>query len=165
MLSLQQIKECCDKAVIIAKVPKNYCPSTAPARLTRGNAAGSGEVVAGSSAKPVKRPETVGVPAPPKKIQQKKQPAGAAAAKAKSAKCSEKGLSEEEVDETAAAIFSHEMISGLNDAAWKTRLSAVEQLTQVLRLKDTVVWDMTLCSLLDVYARKWLSPTSNTFCL
>jgi cytoskeleton-associated protein 5 len=152
MLSLQQIKECCDKAVIVAKVPKTDCPSTAPSKLTRGDAVGSGKVMAVSSAKPVKRPATTGLPAPSKKTQQKRQPAGAAAAKAKSAKCSEKGLSEEEVDETAAAIFSQEIISGLSDTDWKTRLSAVEELTQVLHLKDTVVWDMTLCSLVNVYA-------------
>jgi cytoskeleton-associated protein 5 len=131
MLSLQQIKECCDKAVIIAKVPKTDCPSTAAAKL-RGDAVGSGKVVAGSSAKPVKRPATAGVPAPPKKTQQKRQPAGASAAKVKSAKFSEKDLTQEEVDEKAAAIFSQEIILGLSDSNWKTRLSAVEQLTQVL---------------------------------
>lgn len=147
MLSLLQIKECCDKAVIVAKVPKTDCPSTAPSKLTCGAVVGSGKVVAGSSAKHVKKAATAGVPAPPKKTQQKRQPTGAAAAKAKPAKFSERDLSEEEVDEKAAAIFSEEIISGLSDADWKIRLSAVEQLTQVLHLKDSVVWDMTLCIL------------------
>lgn len=105
--------------------------------------------MAGSSAKPVKRPVTAGALAPPKKTRQKRQPAGPSAAKGKSAKFSEKDLSQEEVDEKAAAIFSQEIILGLSDSNWKTRLSAVEQLTQVLRLKDNV-WDMP-CSLLDVY--------------
>jgi cytoskeleton-associated protein 5 len=133
VLPLQQIKECCDKAVIVAKVPKTDRPSTAPAKLALGDVDGSGKVVAGSAApKPVKRPATSGGPAPPKKTQPKKQPAGASAGRGKaSARFTEKDLSQEEVDEKAAAILSEEIISGLTDTNWKTRLSAVEQLTQV----------------------------------
>ncbi|PNF34799.1 Protein mini spindles [Cryptotermes secundus] len=135
---MTKIKEACDKAVIVAKVPKTDCPSTAPAKL-RGDAVGSGKVVAGNSAKPVKRPATAGAPAPPKKTQQKRQPAGASAAKVKSAKFSEKDLSQEEVDEKAAAIFSQEIILGLSDSNWKTRLSAVEQLTQSVVEMETEI--------------------------
>lgn len=136
-LKMTKVKECCDKAVI-AKVPKAECPSTAPAKL-RGDAVGSGKVAAGSSAKPVKRPATAGVPAPPKKTQQKRQPAGASAAKLKSAKFSEKDLSQEEVDEKGADIFSQEIILGLSDTNWKTRLSAVEQLTQSVVEMETEI--------------------------
>jgi cytoskeleton-associated protein 5 len=113
--------------------------------------------VAGTTVKPGKRPATAGAHAPPKKTQQKRQPAGAgagagaAAAKAKPAKFSERDMTEEEVDVKAAAAFSEEIISGLSDTDWKIRLSAVEQLTQVLCLEDTVVWDMMLCSQVDVY--------------
>jgi cytoskeleton-associated protein 5 len=83
--------------------------------------------------KPVKRPATAGNAAVPKKTQQKKQPVGTSAGKGKvPTKAAEKGLTQEEVDEKAAAIFSEEILSGLSDADWKTRLSAVEQLTQVL---------------------------------
>lgn len=133
MLPLQQIKECCDKAVIVAKISKTDRPNTAPAKLARGGAAAGGKVVAGSVApKPVKRPTTAGGAAPPKKTQQKKQLGCAPAGKGKATtKFTEKDLSQEEVDERASAIFSEEIISGLSDSNWKTRLSAVEQLTQV----------------------------------
>ena len=96
--------------------------------------------MAGSIApKPVKRPTTAGNAALPKKAQQKKQPVGASAGKGKvPTKCAEKGLTQEEVDEKAAAIFSEEILLGLSDADWKTRLSAVEQLTQV--------WLLFMCS-------------------
>lgn len=96
--------------------------------------------------KPVKRPVTAGNVAPLKKTQQKKQPTGVSAGKGKApTKAVEKGLTQEEVDEKAAAIFSEEIILGLSDADWKTRLSAVEQLTQVLLLficstGSLVVW-------------------------
>jgi cytoskeleton-associated protein 5 len=88
--------------------------------------------MAGSVApKPVKRPTTAGNAAPPKKTQQKK-PVGASAGKGKApTKATEKGLTQEEVDEKAAAILTEEILSGLSDTDWKIRLSAVEQLTQV----------------------------------
>lgn len=90
--------------------------------------------MAGSVApKPVKRPATVGGAVPPKKTQQKKQLGCAPAGKGKApAKVAERNLGQEEVDEKASAIFSEEIISGLSDGNWKTRLSAVEQLTQVM---------------------------------
>ncbi|XP_021935865.1 protein mini spindles isoform X2 [Zootermopsis nevadensis] len=131
-IKMTKIKECCDKAVIVSKVPKTDRPNTAPAKLARGNGEGGGKVVAGSVApKPVKRPATVGGAVPPKKTQQKKQLGCAPAGKGKApAKVAERNLGQEEVDEKASAIFSEEIISGLSDGNWKTRLSAVEQLTQ-----------------------------------
>ncbi|XP_069680440.1 protein mini spindles isoform X4 [Periplaneta americana] len=129
-IKMTKIKECCDKAVIVAKVPKTERPATAPAKMGRGD---EGKTTAGSTApKPVKRPATAAAPAP-KKAQPKKQTGGGAAGKGKSSvKAVEKDLSQEEVDEKAATILSEEIISGLSDSNWKTRLSAVEQLTQAI---------------------------------
>lgn len=125
----------------MAKVPKTDRPTTAPAKLAGGNA--GGKVGAGNVVlKPVKRPGTIGGAAPPKKTQQKKQPGGAQAGKGKvPAKVAEKDLSQEEVDEKASAIFSEEIISGLSDTNWKTRLSAVEQLTQVSHMFTYKVYE------------------------
>lgn len=40
-------------------------------------------------------------------------------------------MSQEEVDEKAEAIFPAEMLTGLTDSNWKSRLAAVEQFSQV----------------------------------
>lgn len=46
----------------------------------------------------------------------------------------EKDYSTEEIEEMASQILPSEVISGLVDSNWKTRLSAVEQLSQVLQI-------------------------------
>lgn len=43
----------------------------------------------------------------------------------------EKNLSSEEVDDIASETIPKEIISGLVDTNWKTRLAAVEQLLEV----------------------------------
>jgi hypothetical protein len=43
----------------------------------------------------------------------------------------ERELTEEEVDETVMELLSPEILSGLGDGNWKTRLSAAEQFLQV----------------------------------
>ena len=44
---------------------------------------------------------------------------------------SEKDLSQEEVDEKAAELFSSDIINGLSDSVWKNRLAAVEDFENV----------------------------------
>ncbi|KAJ9598235.1 hypothetical protein L9F63_011056, partial [Diploptera punctata] len=138
-IKMTKIKECCDKAVIVAKVPKTDRPITAPAKLARGDA--DSKSSSGSSAKPVKRPNTAAGVAGQKKPQSKKQPVSAATGnKGKGqSKNFDKDLSQEEVDERASSILSEEIISGLSDANWKTRLSAVEQLTQAVVEMETEI--------------------------
>ena len=77
-IMMTKIKECCDKAVIVAKDPKTDRPCTTPAKSEHGVGSAGGKVLAGSTApKPGKRPATAGNAAPPNKTQQKKQPVGA----------------------------------------------------------------------------------------
>lgn len=125
-----KIKECCDKAVIVAKVslPKgNERPSTAPASLSRPDveSVSSGP----STTKANKRPASsvTGV----KKTVPKKTTNSSGNVAAKSDK-TEKEMSIEEVDEKAAEIFPDDLLSGLSDANWKTRLCSVEQFIEVV---------------------------------
>ncbi|XP_068082829.1 protein mini spindles [Anabrus simplex] len=125
-IKLTKIKECCDKAVIVAKVPKER-PKTAPAAVPSGDNDGP---KAGSAApKPVKRP----VSSAAKKVVKKLAPSGSADTKSKGpSKQVEKELSADDVDEKATDLFGEEVISGLCDANWKIRLSAMEQIVQKL---------------------------------
>lgn len=140
-MKMAKIKEFCEKAVIAGKPaggskpksaqPPNEAkdaavakPAEAPKRpgpvikkpgaTTSGSAGSSG----GSSA-PAKK--NAGKPAA-------KKPAGAKATEEKV----EKELSQEEVDEKAAALLPPDVISGLTDSNWKTRLAAMESIMQVL---------------------------------
>lgn len=129
-LKMNKIKECCEKAVITVKVaaPKKERPTTAPTSAAAGPRAGS------TQPKPVARPATA---AGPKKPMAKKAPAGggASAGVSKSSSTtkmapkslpSERDLSPEEVDEKVTDLLPGDVISGLADANWKTRLAAVE---------------------------------------
>ncbi|GAB0097358.1 protein mini spindles [Sergentomyia squamirostris] len=129
-LKLNKIKECCDKAVIVIKIssPKKERPATAPQKSTG--------VVKGGSAEPkaVTRPATAGAKKP---MAAKK--AGSGLAKSSStAKVpgkllpSERDLSPEEVEEKALEILPPDVMSGLVDSNWKTRLSAVESLISLV---------------------------------
>ncbi|XP_063227944.1 protein mini spindles [Bacillus rossius redtenbacheri] len=131
-LKLVKIKECCEKAVMLVKVSKVVeRPSSAPVK-----AQGKAPPKAGSTAaKPVKRPGTATVVA--KKQPVKKSSAQPAGAKGKAVvKPMEKELSPEDLDEKAGEMFPEELISGLGDANWKTRLAAVEQLTEIIKAMD-----------------------------
>lgn len=124
-----QIKECADKAVITVKTTaprKAERPNTAPAKIespTKGE----------SETKQInKRPNTTAT----KKAPSNKKPVNSSAANATKKSAPklqiEKNLSSEEVDEIASQILPNDVISGLVDSNWKTRLSAVEQLTDVI---------------------------------
>lgn len=130
-LKMEKIKEYCDKAVITVKIPgvkKEARPASAPAKPAPK--AGS------SDPKPVSRPAT-GVA--PKKVPMKKTASGSALAKSASAKNvlpTERDMSQEEVDELAAEILPPDVISGLVDSNWKTRLSSTETFQQLLSSFD-----------------------------
>lgn len=121
-LKMAKIKECSEKAVIAIKVAgvKKERPTTAPAKPAAATKGGSTEP------KPVTRPATAA-----KKPAAKKAPTAGGSALSKSASAakvmpSERELSPEEVDERAAELLPPEVISGICDANWKTRLSAAE---------------------------------------
>ena len=137
-MKLAKIKECCEKAVVAGKPAGGPKPKPAqPANEPK-------EAPAAKPAEPPKRPGAVvkkpgGPPsgsAGPSKSATVKAPAGkpaakkAAATKAPEEKV-EKELSPEEVDEKAAALLPPDVISGLTDSNWKTRLAAMESMTQV----------------------------------
>lgn len=126
-LKLEKIKEYCEKAVITVKIPgvkKEARPQSAPAKaVSKGGS---------TEPRPVARPATA---AAQKKAPSKKAPASTGLAKSASTKNvlpTERDLSQEEVDEQAAEILSPDVISGLVDSNWKTRLSAIESFQQTL---------------------------------
>ncbi|XP_075235279.1 msps cytoskeleton-associated protein 5 isoform X2 [Lycorma delicatula] len=139
-LKMSKIKEFQDKAEIVAKQPKvvskplSERPSTATVKST--STAGS------VTAKPVKRPQSSKKPGTSTQVLKK----GSGISGGKSVKSgtsvssnkqpTERELSDEEVAEKAEAIFSAEILSGLSDSNWKTRLGAVEQFSQTIGKLD-----------------------------
>lgn len=126
-LKMEKIKEYCDKAVITVKVPgvkKEARPATAPPKVAPK--AGTAE------ARPVARPAS----GPAVKKGPAKKPAGGAAisksASTKAVLPTERDMSPEEVDEQASEILTPDILSGLGDSDWKTRLSAVQNFQQAL---------------------------------
>ena len=111
-------------------------PSTAPAKMRAKQEDSPAAPQAGSTApRPVKRPTSgaakkpaAGAPAPA--AASKKPPA--AVKKGKETKIAvEKEMSDEEVEEKAADLFPLDVLTGLCDNVWKTRLAAVEEFSQV----------------------------------
>ncbi|KAM0725116.1 Protein mini spindles [Formica fusca] len=138
-LKMTKIKECADKAVILVKVTggtkRQERPNTAPAKVEsqQANKASKDNL---KNVKP-KRPNT----ATTKKSMAKK-PGGASSATnlASSAKKTvqmERNYSPEEIDEMAAQLLPVEVITGLVDSNWKTRLAAVTQLSDTIKMMDS----------------------------
>lgn len=132
-LKMEKIKEYFEKAVITVKIPgvKKERPQTAPSRSAAPKG-GSNEP------KPVTRPTTA---APVKKIAVSKKPAAgpssagiSKSASTKNVLPTERDLTPEEVDEQATDILPPDVISGLIDSNWKTRLSSIESFQQTLAL-------------------------------
>lgn len=134
-LKMEKIKEYHEKAVITIKIPgakKEQRPQTAPTKTAGIKKGGSNDP------KPVTRPNSsVGV----KKLFSKKVPSpgnasnGSGILKSASTKNilpTERELSPEEVEEQASEILPSEVISGLADSNWKTRLSSIESFLQLL---------------------------------
>ncbi|XP_029680774.1 protein mini spindles isoform X4 [Formica exsecta] len=138
-LKMTKIKECADKAVILVKITggtkRQERPNTAPAKVEsqQTNKASKDNL---KNVKP-KRPNT----ATTKKSMAKK-PGGASSATnlASSAKKTvqmERNYSPEEIDEMAAQLLPVEVITGLVDSNWKTRLAAVTQLSDTIKMMDS----------------------------
>lgn len=141
-LKMEKIKEYHEKAVITIKIPgvkKEQRPQTAPPKS-------SAVLKKGGSIDPksVTRPNTaVGA----KKLLTKKTPSSSASSNAsggilKSASTknvlpTERELSPEEVEEQASEILPSEVITGLTDSNWKTRLSSIESFLQLLSSFDS----------------------------
>ena len=134
-LKMAKIKECAEKATIHVKITgprKVERPATAPAKIPSEAKSKEAEPTK------LKRPNTTAT----KKIPTKKSLAASSTNLASSKKSSapkvqiERNLSSEEVDEMAAQIFPSDIMSGLIDANWKTRLAAVEQLADFIKQLD-----------------------------
>jgi cytoskeleton-associated protein 5 len=135
-LKMPKIKECCEKAVITVKVPgvKKERPQTAPPKTTVSAAAAPAKKGGSTDPKPVARPATAGVKKPAAKKAAGGGGGGGISKSASTAKVlpTERDMSSEEVDEKAAEILPADVVSGLVDGAWKTRLAAAESFTQLL---------------------------------
>lgn len=139
-LKMTKIKECADKAVILVKVTsgtkKQERPSTAPAKVESQRASKANKEKNGKSST-AKRPNTG--TATGKKTATKK-PGGASSLTnlaSKKAVQMEKNYSPEEIEEMAVQLLPAEIITGLVDSNWKTRLAAVTQLSDTIKTIDS----------------------------
>jgi cytoskeleton-associated protein 5 len=134
-MKMAKIKECCEKAVVCGKSSGPAKPKAAVANDVKEATAKPAEAAQKKPGAVIKKPTPAASGSgPPKKTAGKpvaKKPAGAGA---KVEEKLEKELSPEEVEEKAAAILPPEVITGITDANWKTRLGAMESLMQVLDL-------------------------------
>lgn len=141
-LKMTKIKECADKAVIVVKVTsgtkKQERPNTAPAKVEsqRANKANK-ENSKSAKSSTARRPNT-GIATGKKST---KKPGGASSltnlTSTKKAVQMEKNYSPEEIDEMAAQLLPAEIITGLVDSNWKTRLAAVTQLSDTVKTMDS----------------------------
>ncbi|XP_023289884.1 protein mini spindles isoform X2 [Orussus abietinus] len=140
-LKMAKIKECADQAVIQVKMPvvrkaPSERPNTAPAKIE--SPVKSKESENQGAPKAGKRPNTTAT----KKGLSKKSTNSSltnlgGTKKSNATKVQvERNLSSEEVDELAAQTLPSDVISGLVDSNWKTRLAAVEQLSEAVKLMD-----------------------------
>lgn len=125
-LKMAKIKECAEKAVIVVKtqpVKKASRPQTSKAQSPVKNRETEKEKPKRAAAKKtgIKKPS---------------DSSGNAAKKTQSKSQAERNLTPEEVDEIASQVLSNDVISGLVDSNWKTRLAAVEQLAEIVKSVD-----------------------------
>lgn len=136
-LKMTKIKECADKAVIVVKITgstkRQERPNTAPAKVESQQANKASKDL--KNAKP-KRPNTATV-----KKSAAKKPGGASSltnlASTKKTVQMERNYSPEEIDEMAMQLLPVEVITGLVDSNWKTRLAAVTQLLETIKMMDS----------------------------
>lgn len=123
-IKMTKIKECSEKAVILVKAApaaskKEARPSTAP-------------VKSDTKAVVTKRPTTASktTKKPASKVSKVKAPV-------------ERELSEDDVDEKVCDYLPQEVVSGLCDSIWKTRLSAMERFNEIIMGLETDQTEMT----------------------
>lgn len=125
-LKMAKIKECSEKAEIFVKTtaPKKERPTTAPVKATTSRTkAGSSEP------KSVTRPASGAVIKKTPNTAKKTASNNAISKSASTAKASlptEREMTTEEIDERASELLPTEILSGLVDSNWKTRLSSAE---------------------------------------
>ncbi|XP_011346802.1 protein mini spindles isoform X1 [Ooceraea biroi] len=140
-LKMTKIKECADKAVITVKVTsapkKQERPNTAPAKVELQAGKANKENLKSAKSSSAKRPNTGTITL--KKSGRKAGGASSLTNLASSAKRPvqmEKNYSPEEIDEMAMQLLPAEVITGLVDGNWKTRLAAVTQLSDIIKTME-----------------------------
>lgn len=133
-LKLAKIKECAEKAVIHVKVPAaskqvQERPSTAP---TKTDVAAKVK----KDTKAAKRPNTGQGKKPPSKKPSASSLTNLAKKSSGKQQQTERNYSAEEVEELAAQSLPGDVLSGLVDSNWKNRLSAAEQLSELVKQMD-----------------------------
>ncbi|XP_011314716.1 cytoskeleton-associated protein 5 isoform X2 [Fopius arisanus] len=134
-LKMAKIKECAEKAVIVVKISgpkKSERPTTAPAKIESSSSGAASKAKRANTTTTKKSAPGVKKPAGPGGAANGKKPAASKILQ------QEKDLPSELVDEIAAETLPPEILSGLVDANWKTRLQAVEQLSDFIKQKEPV---------------------------
>lgn len=138
-LKMEKIKEYHEKAVITVKIPglkKEQRPQTAPSKPSGLDSKKGGGLARPNTALGAKK---VGI----KKAVQGSSSGNASgggllkSASNKNVLPTERELSQEEIDEKAAEILPSEIISGLTDSNWKTRLASIESFLQLFASFDS----------------------------
>lgn len=138
-LKMTKIKECADKATIVVKISNTAKkssttaterPNTAPAKVESQTKGASKESKDKKSN--ARRPNTANAA---KKSASKKPSASTNLPPSKKLPV-ERNHSLEEIEEMATQMLPAEVITGLVDSNWKTRLAAVTQLLDVIRSMD-----------------------------
>ncbi|XP_050457751.1 protein mini spindles isoform X2 [Cataglyphis hispanica] len=137
-LKMTKIKECADKAVILVKMTggtkRQERPNTAPAKVEQ-------QQVNKVSKDNLKNAKSKRAHTATKKSTAKKPGSASSvtnvALSAKKAVRIERNYSPEEIDEMAAQLLPTEIITGLVDSNWKTRLAAVTQLSDTIKMMDS----------------------------
>lgn len=157
-LKMEKVKECCEKAEVVAAPPQKAPrkPAAAAASPGKGSMESKPEAQAPTQrkaatavAKPrggarVVRPGAASSAAPssaPARATQKAKASGTAKAQSGSSASSkpvfsEMALADEEVQGRAAALFPEETLTALGSANWKDRLAAIEKLKEVVEAME-----------------------------
>ncbi|XP_054929937.1 cytoskeleton-associated protein 5 isoform X1 [Dermacentor andersoni] len=154
-LKMEKVKECCEKAEVVAappqKAPRKPAAAASPAKRSAEPKpeAPVQRKAATAVAKPrggarVVRPGAASSTAPtsaPARAMQRAKASGPAKAQSGSSASSkpvfsEMALADEEVQGRAAALFPEESLTALGSANWKDRLAAVEKIKEVVEAME-----------------------------
>lgn len=155
-LKMEKVKECCEKAAVVAAPPPKRQPAGAAPSQARASAESKPEPQAAAPRRPatavtkprgvarVVKPVATAAPAsaPAKAAPKATKTAGTAKAQSGSSSApskpvfSEAALSDEEVHGRAAALFPEESLTALGSANWKDRLAAAEKMKEVIEAME-----------------------------
>lgn len=154
-LKMEKVKECCEKAEVVAAPPPKRKPAGAAASQAKASTESKPEPQAAVPKRPatavtkprgvarVVKPAATAAPAsaPAKAAPKATKTAGTAKAQSSSSApskpvFSEAALSDEEVHGRAAALFPEESLTALGSANWKDRLAAAEKMKEVIEAME-----------------------------